>query len=178
MSPEGYCSPLEESVLSNMARQARLFEFGQRLSCNYDHVTIIIKNAPRNDADRYGRVKDNLALLAEGVDARIVALDGSITLAREHAALAQLIAATRAALQEIEHHHQRQRTEGSLILQDFRSQLDKLLLSLGLTQSQEEELLERVQQTIDRTLALHDEGMTMGANMENLLKQLDSAGNA
>lgn len=177
MSPEGPCSPLEESILSNMARQGRLFEFGQRLSCSYDHITIIVKNAPRDEADHYGRVKDNLALLAEGADARIVALDSSISMAKQHAVLTKLIASTREALQDIENHHHRQRKEGDQILQDFRSQLDKMLLSLGLTQSQEEELLDRLQQTVDRTLALHDEDLVMGKNIKSLLNQLDTAEN-
>ena len=40
--PNGYCSPLEEFVLTNMSRQGRLFEFSSCLSCSYEHVTIIV----------------------------------------------------------------------------------------------------------------------------------------
>jgi DNA-binding response OmpR family regulator len=173
---EGSCSPLEESVLSNMSKQGRLFEFGSRISCSYDHVTIIAKSMPRDDADRHGRMKDNLALLAEGADARVVALDSGAALVKQQKTLMQLITNTRETLHEIEQLRLSQHTESSRILQDFRSQLERLFLSLGLTQSQEEELAELAQQAANRALALYDQGVAVEERMKNLLQQLDSAG--
>ena len=175
---DGPCSPLEESVLSNMSRQGRLFEFGSRTSCSYDHVTIIARNMPRDDAERHGRMKDNLALLAEGADARVVALDSGAALVKQQQTLMQLITSTRETLHEIEQLRLSQHAESSRILQDFRDQLERLFLSLGLTQSQEEELAELAQQAANRALALYDQGVAVEERMENLLKQLDNTGGA
>ncbi len=175
LSQGGPCSPLEESVLANMSMQGRLFEFGTHTSCSYEHVTVIVKNMPRDDPDRHGRMKDNLALLAEGADARVVALDAGAAQAREHAALMQLVASTRETMRDIEQRADEQRAGSSTIFHDFRTRLDQLFLSLGLTQSQEDELADLVQQAEQRALALHDEGQAIGARMKGLLLQLDRA---
>jgi CheY-like chemotaxis protein len=99
LNVKGPCSPLEESVLTNIARHGRLFEFSSRISCSYDHVTISVA---RDELDDHGRMKDNLAIIAEGANARILALDKCITLTKQHAMLSQLTAHTQQALQRIE----------------------------------------------------------------------------
>lgn len=174
LTHEGTCSPLEESVLKNMSMQGRIFEFSSRTSYNYDHITIIIKNMPRDDQDRYGRMKDNLALLAEGADARVITLDDQLALAKQQDALVQLIANTRETLYDIERHQQAQREQSKQIFQDFSEELERRFLNLGLKSSQEEELSELALQAADRALALYDAGLAEGERMERLLKQLDS----
>lgn len=176
LTHEGPCSPLEESVLKNMSLQGRIFEFSSRTSYNYDHITIIIKNMPRDDPDRYGRMKDNLALLAEGADARVVTLDDQCALSRQQDVLVQLIENTRETLRDIEQHHQAQRKQSTRIFQDFREELERKFLNLGLKPSQEEELSELALAAASHALALYDEGLAEGKRMEKLLKQLDDSG--
>lgn len=176
LTHEGPCSPLEQSVLKNMSLQGRIFEFSSRTSYNYDRITIIIKNMPREDQDRYGRMKDNLALLAEGADARVITLDDQRALTRQQEALIQLITNTRETLGGIEQHHQAQRKQSTMIFQDFREELERKFLNLGLKSSQEEELSELASQAASRALALYDEGLAEGKRMEKLLEQLDNSG--
>lgn len=175
--PNGPCSPLEESVLANMSRQGRLFEFSSCLSCSYDHITIIVKNVDRNDPERHGRLRDNLALLAEGADVRIIALDSSAELEKEHVALTQLVDNTRKALQDIDQHHRQQRIDSKQIFQDLQTTFERRLLTIGITVSQEDELAELIQDASQRALALYDEGLSIETHMENILKQLENTGN-
>ncbi len=172
----GPCTPLEESTLTTMSKQDRLFSFGSHTSCNYEHITIIVKNMPIKDAEQYGRTKDNLALLAEGADARIMALDAEINLVKQHHALKYLIANTRNTLKEIERNRQTQQAKNSAILENFRHQLERSFLKLGLTESQEEELITLAEQASEQALALYEEGLIVEDRMENLLKQLETAG--
>lgn len=176
LGPSGSCSPLEESALTNMSSQGRLFSFGSHTSCSYDHITIIVKNMPRSDAEQYGRMKDNLALMAEGADARVLALDAEINLNIQQQALMRLIAGTRRALVEVERNRQSQQTKNSLILEGFRDHLERLFLTLGLSESQEEALIELVEQTSGQALALYDEGLVVEQQMQDLLAELDGAG--
>ncbi len=87
LSPDGICSPLEVSILGNVRSAGRLVDLGSRTAINYDRVTIIIKNMPLDDAERYGRLRDVLAQLAEGVDARLLALDDAAALRRRNTEL-------------------------------------------------------------------------------------------
>jgi len=173
----GPCSSLEEAVLANMSRQDRLFEFSSCLSCNYDHITIIIKNVDRSDPERHGRLRDNLALLAEGADVRIISLDSSAELEKKHVALTRMIANTRKALQDIDQHHRQQRIDSNQIFQDLQEAFERRLLTIGISVSQEDELAELIQDASARALALYDEGLSMDTHMENILKQLENTGN-
>lgn len=174
--PNGPCSSLEDSVLTHMSRQGRLFEFGSRTSCSYDHITIIVKSVARDDPERHGRMKDNLAMLAEGADVRIVALDSSAAVARRHAVLAQLTASTRKALQAIDQRHQDHGIKNSRIFQDLQKSFARSMLTIGLTHSQEEELADMLQEAENRIQALHEERLEIGEHMKNILKQLEISG--
>ena len=173
---DGPCSPLEESVLKNMSMQGRIFEFSSRTSYNYDHITIIIKNMPRDDQDRYGRMKDNLALLAEGADARVITLDDQRALVKQQGLLMQLIENTRDTLYDIEKHQDLQREQSKRILQDFRDELERKFLNMGLKSSQEDELSELALNAANRALALYDAGLAEAERLEKLLQQLEISG--
>jgi DNA-binding response OmpR family regulator len=173
LSPEGACSPLEESVLSHMSRQGRLFEFGTRTSCSYEHITIIVKSDGRNDPERHGRMKDNLAWLAEGANARVVSLESMAEVVRQHAANKQLLENTRRALQRIDKRHRSQAEENNLIFHDLQKNFDRSMLSIGITHSQEEELASMLEKAGVSARALYDEGLEIGDHMANLLQKLD-----
>ncbi|MDD5298002.1 MAG: response regulator [Rhodocyclaceae bacterium] len=80
---EGGCTPLEVSVLANVCHAGRVVDLKQRTAINYPRVTLILRNMPTEDAERYGRLKDHLNMLLEGADARVMALDMDSYLAAE-----------------------------------------------------------------------------------------------
>lgn len=176
LGANGPCSPLEESVLTTMSEHGRLFEFGSRTSCSYEHITIIVKSIARDDPERHGRMKDNLAWLAEGANARVVSLDATAAMATQHAMLSQLTARTRKALESIEQRHRSQGIRSSQIFQALQQDFERRVLTLGITHSQEEELAEMLQRAADQALALYNDGLEIGAHMEAILTQFDQAG--
>ena len=175
-SPNGLCSPLEDSVLTHMSRQGRLFEFGTRTSCSYGHITIIVKSDPRDDPERHGRMKDNLALLAEGADARVIALDSAAALAKQHEVLSRLTGDIQESLQEIDCRHRSQASKSNQISIDLQKKFDRCVLTLGITHSQEEELAEMLQEAANCARALYDEGLEIGTHMGCILKRLNQVG--
>jgi len=177
LGANGPCSPLEESVLTTMSTHGRMFEFSSRTSCSFNHITIIVKGDTRGDPERHGRMKDNLALLAEGADARIAALDSAAALTKQHELLKQLTASTRKALQGIDQRYRRQEAMNSQIFQDLQRNFERSMLTIGITVSQEEELAEMLQRAADNARALFEDGLEIGAHMDTILKQLDTAGN-
>jgi DNA-binding response OmpR family regulator len=175
LSTKGPCTPLEETVLTNMAAQGRLFEFGLRTSCSYDHITIIVKEENRDNPDSHGRMRDNLAILAEGASARVEALDSSAAVSM-HESLAQITTNARVALQGIDQRHREHGVKNSRIFDELQTSFDLCLLTLGITQSQEEELANMIQHAANRAKALHEEGQQIGVHMEDILRQLERAG--
>ncbi|GAB4277273.1 MAG: hypothetical protein Kow0065_24150 [Methylomicrobium sp.] len=169
----GICSPLEESALNLMFGHGRLFEFSSCLSCSYEHITVIVKNIERDDPEKRGRIRDNIALLTEGADVRIVALDRDYELMHKHEALQQLIANTSQALREIEQQQHRQLIESDKIFQDLLQTFNIRMMTMGLSDAQEEELTDMIQTAADRALALYDRGLSTEVYMEKILRQLD-----
>jgi CheY-like chemotaxis protein len=175
LGSNGPCSPLEESVLTTMSTHGRLFEFGSRISCSYEHITIIVKSVSSDDPDRHGRMKDNLAWLAEGANARVASLDSAAAITRQHAQLSHLTASTRKALLGIEKRHREQGAKSGHIFQDLQKNFERSILTLGITHSQEDELAEMLQRASSEAQALYDEGLEIGMHMEDLLRQLEQA---
>lgn len=169
----GPCSRLEESVLTTMSTHGRLFEFGNRTSCSYEHITIIVKNVARNDPERHGRMKDNLAWMAEGANFRVAALDSAIALNRQHAALRRLTSSTRETLKGIEQRHRVHGEKNRHIFEELQRNFERSVLTLGITQSQEEELADMIQNAANHAQALYDEGFENGMHMKELVTLLE-----
>jgi DNA-binding response OmpR family regulator len=172
-SPNGPCSPLEDSVLSNMRRQGRMFEFGARTSFSWERITIILKRVDRSDPERYGRMKDNISLLAEGADARIVAMDSAAVVVSQHKTLTQLTKSTKNALHDIEHSHQAQGVKLNQIFQELQKKFDDSMIFLGINNSQEDELASMILEADQQARAMYDEGLKLGSHMKDILRQLE-----
>lgn len=63
------CSPNEINVFELLLPKGRLFDFGSRTIVNDNHVSILIKNMP-NCQEEHGRVRDYIAVIIEGIEAR------------------------------------------------------------------------------------------------------------
>lgn len=173
LGSHGPCAPLEEAVLDHMFGHGRLFEFSSCLSCSYEHVTVIVKNLERDDLEKRGRMRDNIALLTEGADVRVLALDSDYQLIQQHQVLTCLIDHSSQALHEIEQQQHRQHLENDRLFQDLKDAFNQRMLTMGLTESQEDELSSLLHDAAERALSLYDEGALTSAYMERILKQLD-----
>ncbi|HMV01209.1 MAG TPA: hypothetical protein PKD04_09015, partial [Rhodocyclaceae bacterium] len=74
LSPNGVNIPLEVGILTHVRASGRIFQFKTRAAFNYGGVTVMLNNLPLDDPDKVGRIRDNVAILAEGADARLQAI--------------------------------------------------------------------------------------------------------
>lgn len=63
------CSPMEINIFELLHDRGRIQDFNQRTIFNDHHVSVLIKNMPDEDDER-GRIKDYMAALIEGLEAR------------------------------------------------------------------------------------------------------------
>lgn len=168
------CLPLEKSVLTDMSHHNRPFGFSSNTSCSCDHITISVAN---EDISNHGRMKDNLAIIAEGANAHILALDKCITLTEQHATLSQLTANTRQALQRIEWRHREHEIKSNQLFQELQERFHAFMPSIGITDSQKEKLAQIFLTAANKASVLFNEGLETGAHLNDILKQLESAEN-
>lgn len=173
-SSEGGCSPLEESVLGNMATCARIVDLGVRSAFNYPRVSIIVRNMPRGNPEHYGRVKDNLTKVAEAVDVHLRSLGRVRSAVRRGDKLLDLLQRNMARLQEIESRYRVQRAASSQILNRLVEDIECSFVSLGLTEAQEGDLQERIRNAIDEAQSLYFQEVEADGAMRSLTDEFNA----
>lgn len=176
LNSEGRCSLIEQELLLNLAKDPRrIFGYGNRTVVSFPHVVLLIKNMPTEDQERYGRAKDNVALLAEGAEYRLLALIGELRIRRRQQRLATAIRAADQTLGEIDAHYKRNQSGITAILGDLDRQLEASFGQLALSEEQEQTLLAIVQPLAKRASQLYDEGLKIDDKLATVLNSLNEA---
>lgn len=168
----GQCSALEASILCHARGLERIFQFRDRLVVNYPHASMLVHNLPLDDADRVGRMRDHLAVLVEGADARYRAMLSEARRLAQSEAIVAAVNELTATLEEIEanqasHRHQ--------VLEIAHEQLDAMtqaFVHLGLSEGQEESLVAMTQASVDRMAHLQDYGIAMSVRLREVIARL------
>lgn len=174
-SKDGDCSPLEESVLNNMASCARIVDLSSRSAFNYPRATIIVRSMPKDNPELYGRIKDNLANVAEAVDVHLAALSRVKLALNRGDKLLALLQRNMGTLREIESRYRVQRAASSQILNALVSDIEASFINLGLTEDQERRLQNRVRDAIEESQNLYAQELEADDTMRNLNEAFDKA---
>lgn len=173
LSAAGNNLPLEASVLNHVRDQGRIFEFKNRSVHNHDGVTILVKNMPLEDAERCGRLRDNLAILAEGADARRHAIELAGVQARTRHGIGAALADIREALAALREQHQRERFKSTQLMIDIQEGLTKFFVSLGLSEQQENLMYDFVRQQFERLQNGLEDTQLVSLRLEQMAQRLD-----
>ena len=165
---QGFCSPLEESVLQTMGTCGRIVDLGKRSAFNFERVTIIVNNMPRENPDNDGRLKDTVVMVAEIVDIHLSTLEITFEAIGRGDTLLELLHKNATTLREIEQRFQFQRSESSEILSQLVTDIEDSFVFLGLTDNQEKYLQNMARDAADRAQALYNNAIETDAIMKSL----------
>ncbi len=174
-SSRGLCTPLEEAVLTNMRNCSRIVDLGARSAFNFDRVSVIINNMPRADPDRYGRIKDSVAMIVEAIDIHMKSLTLMFGAIERGDTLMRLIHRNTKIMRDIENRLSTQREESAKILNGLVTEIEDSFYWLGLSEQQESFLQKRARDAVHKAQALYDNGMETDAIMKSLTEGLDDA---
>jgi len=132
-STSGVVSPIELSIIEQVAAMGRIVEYRSRISVSYERVALLVSNTPEDDDDRRGRLRDHLAVLAEGAEVRAQAIH------RDNVIERVVVQASR-ALARIDESQREVRVATSLALQDMNDQLERAYVSVALSERQEDHM--------------------------------------
>ncbi len=156
VSPMGVNLPLEVSVLNHVRDSGRIFQFKTRCVFNYGLVTLLINNMPLADPDRCGRIRDNLALLAEGANARLQAIETEQVANFRRLGIETALPRVRATLDSVQANYRRNSLELTEVMIEFHEALGKAFMTLGLTADQETSLADLANDYMQRMVASQD----------------------
>ncbi len=165
---------LEQKVLKQND-QGRFIDFGKRTIVHYRYISLLVKNMPVEDQEKYGRMKDNIGLLTEAADARIEGLKMSIKLKERETMLNKLLDTTRDILSDIEQEYISHGKKNNEIMSSLVQKIESSFMHLGLTEAQEQALLGLLASAEKESSALYDSGLNLEKRIEFLVTELNGA---
>ena len=167
--------PLEAAVLDYVRGLGRIFDIKERAAFNYGGITILVNNMPRDDTEACGRIRDNLAILAEGADARRQAIEIEQANRRTQTGIHQALEGLHGTLNTVRAAHRNEHQHITQLMVEVEEALAKSFVQLGLTMSQENAQIELIRHYVDRIADTIKQGYEVTDQLESLatnLKQL------
>lgn len=172
LSDHGPASPIEESVMDNMADMERIVHFKSRMSIHYDHVSLLISNMPTDDDARCGRLRDHLAMMVEAADSRARGIISMQESSLRGSAIASTVAKITDALKEIDNDQRNSQLSASLALNKMIDNVEKALLSVALTEKQDAYLSEVIRVGIEEIMQPHASGIDLQNKLTLIIREL------
>ncbi len=173
-SPAGENWPLEVAVMNHVRTLERIFEFKGRAAYNFEHVTLLVTNMPLADAELCGRIRDNLAIAVESVDAKLAALQSFTDNLKMRSEISGVLTGIEEAVNAFGKRYDAARYQGSVFTAKFLDDLLAAFAHLGMPGQQEEEILELVRLRAEQLVDLYD---IAGETQESLKRMGDRLNN-
>ncbi|MBF0097255.1 MAG: response regulator [Magnetococcales bacterium] len=163
--------PLGKSVLGHCGTDQRVTTFGKSAIFSSGAAMLFIRALPIEDEDAYGRLKDILAMLIVGVEARLGELQKSLNLIKREQTLAALLQSIEKTTAEIVASQAKVRTKIVKRFSQMIKEMEKAIddtIGAGLTLEQEDCLMTIITSAEKDTIALISEEV----DLERRLKQI------
>jgi CheY-like chemotaxis protein len=166
-------APLQASVMESLRDIGRIFVFGSRGIINYAHVSLLASNLPTDDEEHLGRLRDNLALLAEAAETRLTALTAMAAVNLLQSDASRTLDALRATLADATRrsHLARERNQQQTV--ELLDTLSRLVESYNVTGIQRETVSDLIEDGIESTLRLHDEASLAEGDFDRVIAMLE-----
>src|SRR5574343_1601542 len=172
LSQNGHNVSLEVSVRNHVRDSGRIFQFKSRCVFNYGRVTLMVNNMPLDDAERCGRIRDNGALLAEGADARLRAIESDLLAQRRRDGIEKALPRLYGTLEGVQTNYRRNCFELTQVMIDFQETLTKAFVHLGLMEKQEEQVANMANDFMMRVVGTQDASLEIVGQLERLADDL------
>jgi len=177
MEANGMSKDLESHLLTEMKDVGRYYDFGKRTICNYNRVSLLIKNMPVDDEVRFGAIKDNTFSLLQGLDARIEALDNIVALSDEKRLLQALTRRMQSVMGEVEEQYRTVAINITSSVETMAISMEECFMHLGLMEEQELQLNQFVENCIKNANEVFKNTDTVDESFTNILITLEDVFN-
>jgi CheY-like chemotaxis protein len=169
----GKVSPLESNIMELARKKGRFFDFGPRTIVNYKDFALLIKNMPIDEPDKYGMIKDILGNLANAIEIKVKQLLSSSRLNRKN----ELISVINEMIDEVDKTFNFVQQESVAAIDDLIVDLEAAMITLGLTEAQEEkintianECRGRTEVNFRKAQAIEEKFRDIHATLESILR--------
>jgi len=163
-------SPLEKNIIELARKQGRFFDFKNRTVINYQQFSLLIKNMPYHDLERYGMIKDLLGTLCNAIESCINSLLRDNALAQKD----DLIITVMNAMENIEKTFKNIQKDNRQAIESLTEDLEETMMTLGLTEPQENNIRQIAENCLERTNEIFYQSIVINDEFEKVTDQLAS----
>ncbi|HEX8963777.1 MAG TPA: response regulator [Rhodocyclaceae bacterium] len=166
--------PMELAVINHVRTLGRIFEFRSRSVYNFDRVSILVTSMPLADPDRCGRIRDDLAIVAESADAKLAAIQETADKLRLRSEISELLRDLGDHVDRYGRSYQHARYQSS---EHTVRLLDELLVAtahLGMSGEQEDAILDLVKRRSEQLADLYDFAGETSTDLADLRTRLEA----
>lgn len=169
--------PLEAELLQNCRYGRRIIEMERRMVVNFDQVSVLIKNTPWQEPERYGRVKDHLCVLLSAMNERLVALQKEKKL-HQQTLLLQVVGELRDSLNSLQQQQEGRWQEAGQTVDDLELELKEEVTLLNLDADQERHLQALVRGHVEKLSHCYRNACDVQEELQPVLSGLEQVVNA
>lgn len=173
MEATGMAKHLESQLLTQLKGSDRFIDFGPRTIINYHNVSLLVKNMPIEEPEKYGAIKDNTFSLVQGLSARVTALDDQKRLIEERESMKRLSHDSHTVMSTIQMAYQD-------VMKNIADEVDKAnelismkIPSLALTEEDERFLEGTMEHCVKNTMRIFNDGLKVDELMERLERSIE-----
>lgn len=171
LTDKGEVSPLEINVIELARKKSRFYDFGSKTVINFSTFSLLLKNMPVDQPEKYGRLKDVFGMICNGVETKVQQLNNDVLLQKRD----EIIKSIQTALNNIEHAFSEVQKENITAIEDMIQDLDGAVMILQLSDNQESEILDIANKCLSETNKSFYKGLKIREELENIQRQFSTA---
>lgn len=172
MEASGMERELESKLMWELQNDGRYIDFGKRSVMNYEQVSVLVKDMPLDDPNKYGALKDNLFSLLQGADARLKALENIQQVEDQQQMVRSLSIKMQKMMEEIDVGYQGIMKNIADVVENMSDGIHEVIINLALHEEQEQALERVMEYGLQTTNAVFSEGLQLDENFQNVIKEL------
>jgi CheY-like chemotaxis protein len=177
------CSALENSILDHIEAKSRqtIEALGEHTCIRHSNTLMLIRQLPMHpdpqlysgdDIDRIGRLRDNTALMAEGIVTYLHALDATHS-QQDLSRTKEIIQLTRETLSDLAAQQHATRMQLAQILRAMTTEVEHSFIHLGLSATQEDQLTNTLHKHVAEVMVVVSQVDEIEMHLEQLVRKIE-----
>lgn len=160
-------SEVEKKLMNQANEQGRFIDFGKRTLVNYERISVLIKNMPIDDEQKFGDMKDNLGFIGDAAEARAKSIE-------IEKALNTIILSSKEILTEIDQEYKSNGMKNDSILALLHQKMGDAFQFLEMRVEDEDSLISILVDAESQSKTLYKDGLNIEAKITRLMSDIDA----
>jgi len=169
-------TPIEKELMELLANKGRIFSFDSRSQFNGANVQILIKNMPKDEEEKYGRLIDTLPVILTGIDKCIMRIDDLKLKEKQQKYIHETIEEVRSLSTHTKFTFETMQSNILEVFREFQGSLDWEIPRMGLEDDQEKLIMKLAEDCLGKSQKATDIGCGIREDLDKiilLLKKID-----